>query len=147
MIKTEKEYKNAQKKITEDIDFIAKQKDKLKELGLTEEQINIAMEPTYSFHEQLKDEVLYYEKIKRGEFSSLYNFYDMGRYLIGLRIYKGLTQKQLAKKLEVSEAQVSKDEKNEYHGVSIEKIQRILNAMEVCIEAKYKEIAQNTWRL
>lgn len=141
MIKTEKEYKNAQKKITEDIDFIAKQKDKLKELGLTEEQINIAMEPTYSFHEQLKDEVLYYEKIKRGEFSSLYNFYDMGRYLIGLRIYKGLTQKQLAKKLEVSEAQVSKDEKNEYHGVSIEKIQRILNAMEVCIEAKYKEIA------
>lgn len=50
----------------------------------------------------------------------------MGKFLIALRIAFGLTQKELAGLLEVTEAQISKDERNEYHGVSFEKVGRIM---------------------
>ena len=38
--------------------------------------------------------------------------------LIALWIAKGLTQRELAERLEVSEMQVSRDERNEYYGVT-----------------------------
>ena len=46
------------------------------------------------------------------------NFSGIGRLLIALWIAKGLTQRELAERLEVSETQVSRDERNEYHGVT-----------------------------
>ena len=49
--------------------------------------------------------------------------------LIALRIYKGLTQRQLAERLGVSEAAVSRDECNEYHGITLERAQRVLDAL------------------
>ena len=57
-----------------------------------------------------------------------------GGLLIGLRIAQGISQIELAKRLGVSEAQVSKDEKNEYHGVSVEKTQRIIDALGVTVK-------------
>ncbi|MDZ7772199.1 MAG: helix-turn-helix transcriptional regulator [Balneolaceae bacterium] len=52
---------------------------------------------------------------------------SIGRWLIGLRIAKGWTQEELANRLGVSQAQVSRDENNEYHGISVEKAQKILD--------------------
>ena len=37
---------------------------------------------------------------------------------------------QLAERLGVNEAQVSKDESNDYHGISVERAQRIIDALE-----------------
>jgi transcriptional regulator with XRE-family HTH domain len=53
--------------------------------------------------------------------------------LIGVRIAKGLSQKELAELLGVSEAQVSRDERNEYHGITVERAQYILQKMGVQI--------------
>ena len=50
----------------------------------------------------------------------------IGLSLIALRIANGLTQRQLAERLGVNEAQVSKDE---YHGISVDRAQRIIDAM------------------
>ena len=91
-------------------------------MNLTEEQINRAMEPALSFHEQLKEEVEYYERIKRGDFEALINLVGLEKLLIGIRISLGISQAELARRLGVSEAQVSKDERNEYHGISLEKM-------------------------
>jgi transcriptional regulator with XRE-family HTH domain len=49
--------------------------------------------------------------------------------LIALRIAAGMTQRQLADRLDVSEAQVSRDERNEYHGITVERAQRIIDAL------------------
>jgi len=54
---------------------------------------------------------------------------QIGRILIGLRIYRNMSQKALADLLGVSEAQVSRDERNEYHGITLEKAQRIINVL------------------
>lgn len=73
MIKTESAYKKALEKLEEDRQFIAKQRKSLEELGLTEEQIEKAMQPSISFHEQLKEEVAYYESVRKGDFETITN--------------------------------------------------------------------------
>ncbi|RNC29973.1 MAG: hypothetical protein AWM53_00197 [Candidatus Dichloromethanomonas elyunquensis] len=136
MIRSEKEYKEMLDRLEDDRNFLRLQRDSLAEMNLTEEEIERAMAPALSFYQQLKDEVEYYERIKRGEFKAILNLEDLGRTLIGLRIALGLSQKELADKLNVSEAQISKDERNEYHGITLEKAQRILDALGVTIKSE-----------
>jgi len=129
LIKNETAYQKAQEKLKQDKDFIAKEKMRFKEMDLNDEQINMAIEPLLSFHEQLKEEVEYYERIKRGSFNPIHKFTDIGKSLIAFRIYMNMTQTELARKLDVSEAQISRDERNEYYGATAEKIEAVMSAM------------------
>ena len=63
----------------------------------------------------------------------------LGRILIGVRISLGITQKELADRLNVTEAQVSRDERNEYHGVTLEKAQRVIDALGVTIKSTVED--------
>jgi DNA-binding XRE family transcriptional regulator len=129
MIKTDISYQKAAEKLKEDLVFIEKQKKELFQLGLTEVQVSKAIEPMISFHEQLKEEVEYYEHIKRGDFEPIFNLNTIGKTLIAVRIYLGISQNDLAEKLNVSAAQVSRDERNEYYGATIEKIQKVMDVL------------------
>lgn len=129
MIRNEREYQAMLERLEQDKLFIKTQEADLQSLGLSEEQVKRAMEPALSFHEQLKEEVAYYEKIRRGDFQAITRLPHIGRMLIALRIHRGMTQKELAGRLQVSEAQVSRDERNEYHGISLEKAQRVVEAL------------------
>ena len=40
-----------------------------------------------------------------------------------------MSQREIAQRLGAGEAQVSRDERNEYHGTTIERAQRVLEAM------------------
>ena len=84
-----------------------------------------------SFHLQLKEEVESYERLKRGEFDELENFRGFGTLLISLRIAKGISQRELAKRLNVHESQISRDERNEYFGITLERAMKILDALDV----------------
>lgn len=140
MIRTEKEYQEMIQRLDKDRDFIRIQREHFQKMGLTEDQINLALEPAMSFHEQLKEEVEYYERIKRGDFGAIVNLFGLEKLLIGLRISLGISQSELARRLGVSEAQVSKDERNEYHGISVEKAQRILEALNVTVTTKVEQL-------
>lgn len=129
MIRTEAEYTRAKERLGNDRDYLEQLRTALGQANLSEDEIIRAMQPALSFHAQLVEEVEAYERMRRGQFDSLSNLSGIGRWLIGLRIYRGWTQKKLADLLQVSEAQVSKDERNEYHNVSTEKAQRILQAL------------------
>ncbi|ADC49349.1 hypothetical protein BpOF4_06445 [Alkalihalophilus pseudofirmus OF4] len=129
MIKTEPAYRKALEKLKEDKVFIEKQKKTLQEMGLTKEQVEKALQPSISFHEQLKEEVAYYERIKRGEFDTMINLHQLGKTLIAYRIYTGLSQQELAARLGVSPSQVSRDERNEYYGATLERLQQVMEAM------------------
>jgi transcriptional regulator with XRE-family HTH domain len=129
MIRTDKDYKVAKKRLKEDEKMVELQRAKLKEHGLSEAEIEEAMEPLISFHLQLKEEVEWYEKVKKGDLNLEGSVNEIGLMLIGLRIALGLSQRQLAQRLGVSEPQVSRDERNEYHGITIERIAKILEAL------------------
>lgn len=129
MIRNETEYQEAVKRLREEADRIKEQKARLGEMDLSKEEIKRALDPVRSFHEQLKEEVASYERLQRGEFDELENFEGLGRLLVALRISQGLNQRELAERLGVHESQVSRDERNEYHGITVDRANRILEAM------------------
>ncbi|MDR3614328.1 MAG: helix-turn-helix domain-containing protein [Candidatus Obscuribacterales bacterium] len=129
MIKTEAEYQECLRRLEEDLKVIQAQREKLEQCNLPEEQLVLAMEPVMSFHEQLKEEVEWYERVKRRDFGIIRQLNEIGPLLVALRIANGVTQSELAKRLNVDVSQVSRDERNDYHGISIERAERVVNAL------------------
>ncbi|HKG94733.1 MAG TPA: helix-turn-helix transcriptional regulator [Gemmatimonadaceae bacterium] len=129
MIRTNSEYSGALRRLLQDRDVIAAQRAQLEGLGLSPEEVACALEPAISFHQQLKEEVETYESMKRGDTGVIENLNHIGRILIGLRIAADMSQAELARRLEVSESVISRDERNEYQGISVERAQRIVDAL------------------
>jgi ribosome-binding protein aMBF1 (putative translation factor) len=136
MIRNEKEYKEAVERIRQEKERMVKQEAELKGMGLGPAEIKRALDPMRSFHQQLEEEARSYERLKRGEFEEVLNLRGLGQLLVSLRIARGLTQRQLADKLGVHETQVSRDERNEYHGVTIERATRMLEALGVEVHSR-----------
>jgi len=136
MIRNETEYQEASARLADERNRLAEHRARLQEAGLKEEEIKRAIEPMESFHLQLKEEVESYERLKRGEFEELENFRRFGTLLISLRIAKGISQRELAKRLNVHESQVSRDERNEYFGITLERAVKILDALDVRLHTK-----------
>lgn len=129
MIRTEQEYQRALLSLKRDAEVMEAQRNQLREMGTGAEGVELALQPMESFHQQLKEEVHAYERMKRGELDVLHSLTGIGRWLIGIRIARGMTQRELAERLSVSEAQVSRDERHEYYGITVERAQRILEAL------------------
>lgn len=144
MIRNEAEYREAVRRITDESKRLEEQSAKLKEMGLNSEETQRAMAPMCSFHEQLKEEVTFYEKLCRGEFEEVHNFDGIGQLLIALRIARGVKQRELAERLGVHESQVSRDERNEYHGITLDRAGRILDALGVELVTKVRLAAGGT---
>lgn len=131
MIRSESEYKEAVKRVAEEKRRLEEQRKSLKGMRLTPDQVKRAIDPIRSFHLQLEEEVASYERLKRGEFCEVRNLRGVGHLLISLRIARGMSQRDLAGKLSVNESQVSRDERNEYHGITLDRAARILDALGV----------------
>jgi DNA-binding Xre family transcriptional regulator len=129
MIRTDAEYRATKKKIEENQRFAETQRQSLEAMGLTPEQVEQGMQPLLSFHAQFEEEIEWYERVRRRDIEPLQNLSNSGRLLIALRIANGMTQKELAERLGVSEGQVSRDENNEYHNITVDRFQKILNAL------------------
>ena len=50
--------------------------------------------------------------------------------------YCPITQRELAKRLGVDESQISRDERNDYHGITVERASRILDILGVEIRSE-----------
>lgn len=129
MIRSEYEYQEAVRRLADEALRMAAEREKLRESGFGDNEVDRALEPVRSFHEQLREEVASYERLMRGEFDELRNFDGVGRLLIALRIARGMSQRELAERLGCHESQVSRDERNEYHGVTVERANRVLEAL------------------
>ena len=143
MIRSESEYQAAVKRLDEESQRLKEQQLKLKELKLTKEEMKRAMDPLRSFHEQLLEEVSSYDRLKRGEFDEIQNFFGLGRMLVAVRIAQGVSQRELAERLGVHESQVSRDERNEYSGITVERANRILEALQVEIRTQVTSVGGN----
>lgn len=132
MIKNEKEYKKTLEQIKLHQSNIAKQKENFKALGLSDNEIETALEPSKAYCDQLNGEIQLYKELSQGTTTSImYDFEDIGKALIALRISQGITQLELAKRLNVSASQVCRDETNEYHNATLSKIKSVLTALKV----------------
>jgi len=139
MIRSEKEYQKAVNRLEEEQKVINRQRAHFEDLGHSGEELDRLMQPLISFHNQLNEEVEAYEEMKRGNLGTLYEINNIGRWLVGVRIALGMSQKEFAKELGVTEAQVSRDEINEYHGITVDKAQRILETFNIRFKAEIDE--------
>ena len=131
MIRNEAEYQEASTRLAEETQRFDEHRLRLKQTGLSDLEIQRAIDPLESFHLQLNEEVEAYERLKRGEFEELENLRGVGHLLITSRIAQGLSQRDLARRLGVHESQISRDERNEYFGITLERANKILDALGV----------------
>lgn len=139
MIRNESEYQEALSRLEEERKRLEEHRGRLAEMGLEDDELKRAIDPLRSFHLQLEEEVQSYERLKRGDVGELFNLHGLGHMLVALRIARGLTQRELAARLGVHESQVSRDERNEYHGVTIDRASRVLDAMGVQLRSFFEQ--------
>jgi DNA-binding XRE family transcriptional regulator len=138
MIRNESEYQEAVRRLGDEQQRLAEHRKHLGGMGLGADEVKRALDPLRSFHEQLAEEVESYERLKRGELGELLNLHGLGTTLVALRIALGLTQRELAERLGVHESQVSRDERNEYHAITVERASRILDALGVELSSSFE---------
>ena len=140
MIRTDTEYRRALDRLREEAETLRVQRDHLDGLGLTSEEVDRAMQPMISFHAQLEEEVDAYTRMRRGDLGPLRSLTAIGRWLVGARIARGLSQAELAERLDVDPSQVSHDEQNDYRGITVDRAQRIMEALGVRFKAEAESL-------
>jgi hypothetical protein len=73
MIRNETECQEASKRLGDELKRLDEHRARLKETGLRDVEVKRVIDPLESFHQQLKEEVEAYERLKRGEFEELDN--------------------------------------------------------------------------
>ncbi len=138
MIRNETEYREANERLLAEQARLDQHRQELGRQGFAGEALERLMDPLVSFHLQLSEELLSYERLKRREFLELTNLRGLGHALICMRIAKDMSQSELAERLGVDRSQVSRDERNEYHGVTLERVAKVLEAIGIKIRLKFE---------
>lgn len=138
MILNDTEYRETMLQLKADRKHIAQRRALLRRAGNTPAEIKRLLDPQISFSLNLKEELQEYARMRKGDFGELKNLRGLGNALIALRISRGITQRELAKRLKVDESQVSRDERNEYHGITVERASRVLDALGVSVKSKLR---------
>lgn len=140
MIRTESEFQATRQRVEQQAALLKQQDEKLAAEGLTAAQRKRALDPMRVFSAQLQEEVDTYDRLRRGEFGELVNLQGLGQLLIGVRIALKLSQREMAERLGVHETQVSRDERNEYFGITIDRASRIFEALGVEVTTRVRKL-------
>jgi len=97
--------------------------------GMTEAEASQMTDPLRLRIADLRDRIGEFERVQAGDLSMFGRIEDLGQALIAARIARGLSQRQLAELLGVHESQVSRDERNEYHGVGRERLGELMDTL------------------
>jgi ribosome-binding protein aMBF1 (putative translation factor) len=139
MIRNEREYAITQQRMADAERVLAQQRAVLEGTGLSLEEVQRGLDPVETFRAQLQEELAWYDRVRRREFDTVEGLDSVGLLLIAARIANGLSQRELAERLGVSETQVSRDERNEYHGITVERAQRILECLGETVKLHLEE--------
>lgn len=129
MIRNQREYEEAIREHTAAKDRLARLRASLEQQGYDESTIADLMDSELAFAAQLIDEISAYERVCKRQFETV-PLQGLGRLLINLRIANGLKQRDLAARLSVDPSIVSRDERNEYRGLTLDRAEKIIEALE-----------------
>ena len=129
MIRNDSEYKEALIRAEAGRAQLQASEAELRAMGFSSEEVTRALVPARGFHLKLEDEIAGYECLKRGDLGPYRDVQHVGVLLIAARIAAGLSGRELAKRLGCHESQVSRDERNEYHGITTDRVRQIADAI------------------
>ena len=136
MIRSDNEYNATRKELEERQARLAEYEQKLQEEGLRPDQMKRLLDPLLSFQNGLREDLEIYDRAKAGHFRALKNLHGIEECLIGLRVGQALSQRDLAARIGVHETQVSRDERNDYAGITLDRARRILDALNADCETR-----------
>ena len=139
MIKNERERTRKQQQVKDYEQLIIQNRELLKRVGVSPEKIEEHIALNKASMEEIKAEIAEYDQLKNHTTPPSETITRIGDLLVKLRIYKGLTQKALAERMGVDETQVSRDERSHYKGVSLERLLKVIQALEVEIQCNVAE--------
>lgn len=131
VIRSDTELEEIRTKLDEQEARVVAYRLELEKDGLPSADIERALEPVRAFATQLRETIDEYERVREGGLPSISSLEDLGPALVAARIAAGVTQRELAVRLGVHESQVSRDERNDYSGVSLERAAKLLNVIGV----------------
>jgi transcriptional regulator with XRE-family HTH domain len=134
MIRSDADYKEAIARSRRSGERLVEYREELRRQGFSTDEVEMTVGSAVSLLDDLSDELAQYERIKRGDLSAFRTLREVGRLLIAARLARGLSQRDLADRLGVHESQVSRDERNEYQGISLERAAQILEALSIELE-------------
>ena len=141
MIRTDSELRKAVQQREQHDESLERQRKEFLSEGLTEREAERALTPLSTFRQGLVEEIESFERLRAGDLKEVEAYEGLGCQLVALRIARGITQRELAERLNVHESQVSRDERHEYNGITLERASRILDAYGVKLIPTY-EVAE-----
>ena len=137
MIKNERQYRITKAQA----DKFAQALSQFLEIADKEEQIHPLLRQAQidALQNQLQDlraQIEEYEALKSGRYQviELNSFEDLPRSLIQARIASGLSQKDLAERLDLKEQQIQRYEATEYASASFERLKEVINALGIKVQ-------------
>jgi transcriptional regulator with XRE-family HTH domain len=131
MIRSESEYRDAVSRSAKAAERLVQHSRELSEKGLSPGEIENNVALMVGLQEDLQDDIRRYEKYREGDLTGLKSLREIGDLLIAARIARGLSQRDLSERLGIHESQVSRDERNEYQGISCERAAQVLEVLSV----------------
>jgi len=136
-VRSARQYKDSLKHFTEQKRRIKEYSDQLiQQTGLSRDAVENTLAPLHFYLDEIEQEITIYEKAIDRNIKGSIKLNELGKYLVGIRIQKRLSQRELARRIGVHESQISREERNDYSGLTINKAQKVLKALEsemVCV--------------
>jgi len=145
MIHNKWQYNLAKKDLANFEFTISSLESKLKEANEDSVSIQININAVKHLHKKLHHEIIEFEKLKSGELSQIEysNLKDLPSCLVQSRIALGLSQKDLAEKLEIKEQQIQRYEQQDYLKASLERIIQVCKVLDIEVSLT-KNLKQGT---
>jgi len=137
VIRSDAEYKKALNDLDLVLALTEEEKTYWSGEGMTEEETSAMVEPLRLRAAELKDRIQLFERVRAGDLSMFTNLDHLGEALIAARVARGLSQRELADLIGVHESQVSRDERNEYHGVGGERLRDLMKALDLTFKGRF----------
>jgi DNA-directed RNA polymerase specialized sigma subunit len=129
MLRSDASYQEAQRLLQDQDALLAAARAEYEAQAVAPDDVERLLQPLVGRRAALAEAVAGFERIRRREFPVIHDLNDLGTLLIAARVASGLTQRELAARLGVSETQVSRDERFVYRAVSVTRAQRILDVL------------------
>ena len=134
MIRSEAEYRDAVARAQKTAERLVQYRDELRAEGLSPDEVEKVVGSMVSIQDDLHEEIGRYRRFKEGDLSVFRGLREIGQLLIAARLARGLSQRELSEKLNIHESQVSRDERNEYQGISVERAVQVLEVLSIDLE-------------
>lgn len=138
MIRSEAEYRKAQRDLELAREMLEQERAHWLDEGMTEDEALAMIEPLRLRIAELSDRIDLFERVRAGDLSMFVTLEHVGKALIAARLARGLSQRKFADLIGVHESQVSRDERNEYHGVVRERLSDLMAALGLQLQGRFR---------